>query len=53
MVGIWGVRQIASPAQKAIESRKDLEHLGLIYMREKPLNENATKASKLHDKTIN
>ena len=41
------------PSPKSYESRKDLKPPGLIYMRKRPSNENATKASKIHDKTIN
>lgn len=38
---------------KSCASRKDLKPLGLIYMRKRPLKENANNASKIHDKTLN
>lgn len=41
------------PSSKNHESRKGVKSLGLIYTRKTPLSKNATKASKIHDKTAN
>lgn len=41
------------PSPKNHEPRRDVKPLGLMYTRKRPLKKNATKTSKIHNKTAN